>query len=213
MESTRTSSGTPEQCQCLRSRWRTLWQVRQGPFISGDRSIAHLRGASELKPRPMTAKRPIPACCHPGCQRHLLCSLAAHFCSAGNDTMSSQAQRSSPLGCDLHLHSCRSWRCISCGAMLRLLHSLLATPLVPQRSLGGMYDDWLCPIKSPYDPYDPRQHQLLITGRYASPHNASRQERPKFVKKTACSRPLMTRHPRTGNNAPAGYFISVSVVT
>jgi hypothetical protein len=107
VESTRTSSGTPEQCQCLRSRWRTLWQVRQGPFISGDRSIAHLRGASELKPRPMTAKRPIPACCHPGCQRHLLCSLAAHFCSAGNDTMSSQAQRSSPLGCDLHLHSCR----------------------------------------------------------------------------------------------------------
>lgn len=63
-------------------------------------------------------------------------------------------------------------------------------------------------------PYDPRPHQhFSSTGRYASPHNAHRQKRLENVNETACQEPLMTRQPRKGNYAPAGYFISVSVVT
>lgn len=62
-------------------------------------------------------------------------------------------------------------------------------------------------------PYDPRLHHYLKNRRHAFPHNAHHQKRPKFVKKTACSEPLMARQPCTGKNAPVGHSISVSAVT
>lgn len=86
----------------------------------------------------------------------------AHFCGASNDKMSGQARRSSPLRCALHLHRCRSWRCRYCGAALGELHSLLATPVNPQRSLGNMYDDCQC-LLSPSSTSSPHNWALRFT--------------------------------------------------
>lgn len=131
----------------------------------------------------------------------------AHFCSDGNDTMSRQAQRSSPFGCALHLYSCRLWRCMYCGAVLRLLTVCWR----PHWYLSRFLEPYMMTRRAPYEPSPTAL--LTSSGRYAAPHNAHRQERVENVKGTACREPLMTRQTRTGSNAPAAYLISVSAVT